>query len=206
MIYYRIRVRGRCSCCQNVTHMKYLAASEKNKPTLLFGLIKTIILSVLCVSMNSCCLPFTFRAASYIHPSRRGVRSIIAKANYTPEQAYVHLCNELMKNPKNLRFRTIPIPRFAIIDGKYFFYTRNTEEKVWSSYEGWEFDQNTGAYKYIYQPYKRLFFMCTSGKNQFVITENPREIYNYIEAYRLNIRESQAVEDALSKLTDCIDK
>lgn len=111
-----------------------------------------------------------------------------------------------MKNPKKLRFRTIPIPRFAIIDGKYFFYTRNTDEKVYCLYIGWEFDQNTGEYKFIYQPYKRLFFMCTSGKNQFVITENPSEIYNYIEAYRLNISKSQAVEDALSKLTGCIEK
>ena len=48
--------------------------------------------------------------------------------------------------------------------------------------------------------------MCTSGKNQFVITENPSEIYSYIEAYWLNISASQEVENALSKLTDCIEK
>lgn len=86
-------------------------------------LLLLIILGVILLSLTltSCCLPFTFRAASYFHPSRRGVRSIIANANYTPEQAYVYMCNELMKNPKKLRLRTIPIPRFAIIDGKYFF-------------------------------------------------------------------------------------
>ena len=176
----------------------------KAKLRLLLLIIPGVIL--LSLTLTSCCLPFTFRAASYYHPSRRGVRSIIANANYTPEQAYVYMCNELMKNPKKLGLRTIPIPRFAIIDGKYFFYTRNTDEKVYCLYIGWEFDQNTGEYKFIYQPLKRLFFMCTCGNNQFVITENPSEIYNYIEAYWLNISASQEVEDALSKLEDCIEK
>lgn len=140
-------------------------------------LVLRIVMSGAVVSLllilSSCCLPLTPIAACYITPSTKSVQRTVAKAKYTPKEAYMMMTSDIMKEPfSHYTIRGLPMPSFCIIHGKYFFYSPGTEGKFTLDYFGWEFNQHTGKYRPIRSPYVRLFFSCDTRYSRYEIADN----------------------------------
>lgn len=119
----------------------------------------------------------------------------IRKAKYTPFEAYSILCHQIEnKHTEYFSYFGFPQPRFAIIRGKYFFPTRQ-ENKLSCTYAGWEFNQNTGKYRRVYNPYVRLYFDCYNFSRQYELLKNMTRLISLRESIHKEKRNNPLPEE-----------
>lgn len=157
--------------------------------------------------LSSCCLPLSPLAACYIPPSNETVMSIIKNAEYTPFEAYTFLCNKIeTEHSEYFYYLGFPYPRFSIINGLYFFPVRQYD-KLSCVYAGWEFNQSTGMYRFIYKPYMRLYIDCYTNSREYVITKETKRLISLEEWIKNdNLPERDLIKDVLSTYLEYVDK
>lgn len=165
--------------------------------------IKVFICALCCILLSSCCLPLSPLAACYIPPSDSSVMRRVRKANISPDDAYVILCNHVLeenrKRPHGFNPWGAPRPRFSIIKGKYFFHDSDVN-KLACEYDGWEFNQYTGKYRYINSNYVRYYFDCNDlTREYYPITKKIPRLISLYERINgdLTKQEKEAIEEVV---------